>query len=280
RQGSAKAFGIAEEVVPPSNRQLIQQIEVHSVADVSSRMAAYRAGVAVVVRLRGEDSLILHVVNRVRPGVVDIVLETRAEPPFQRDLQSVIDILASRRLDVDIAELRIRRQFGYSINEVDVQITPQIEAVIAEVRDLNRVVPCQLARHGQSPMLNINITLDPIEAGDGRGWPHALREEWRERIRKVRNLYPVERRVAGDVVDRHRIGTEAHWISLPEDAVPAAHDGFAIRLPGDAKARGEVARVGAEEGRVGRRQIARARVEGLRALLRIVRRCRVVVAQS
>src|SRR5262245_18767912 len=108
-----------------------------------------------------------------RPGVIDVVLKTRAETTLKRDLQRVIDVLPRRRLNVYVAELRVWAQFGYPINEVDVQITPQIKTVIAEIRDLNRVVLRQFTRHGQVPMLNINVALDPIEAGDGRDRPRA-----------------------------------------------------------------------------------------------------------
>src|SRR5687767_7672587 len=168
-QKSADAFSGAEEPVSGSDRQFIKSVEVDSVPNIAARIAAFGLQVVVVLRLRREKPLILDIVNRVSPGVIDVILQSGADPPLKRDLQRMVDVLPRRGLDVYGAELRIRAQSGYPINEVDVQVAPQVEAMIAQVRDLNRVVSCQFARNGQVPMLNVNVALDPIETGDGRG---------------------------------------------------------------------------------------------------------------
>src|SRR5688572_26018594 len=123
--------------------------------------------------------------------------------------------------------------------------------MIAQVGDLNRVFAGQFSAHRQVPLLGIDVPFNPVKTRHRRRDP-ALREKLVEREGEGGNVAPEQRGIAGDVIHGNRIGPEAYRISLPEDAIAGADDGFVIRLPGDAQSWAEVPRIRPKEWRVDR----------------------------
>src|SRR5207247_2755389 len=107
---------------------------------------------------------------------LDLVLNACSEPAKQRELERVIHVLAGSSLDVDVAEPVDRPLAQARLEEVDIEVAAQVQAMVADIGHEQSGVLSELISDTQVRLVAIDIRLFPRKSRDNRQWSKPLRE--------------------------------------------------------------------------------------------------------
>ena len=173
-----------------TERHVIQEVKGKVLADVAGTVASLGFYVVEVLGVGRETPRIFYIVNRVAEGVVCLEAQTSlARTAIKGELQSVVRAEPRVGLERDVAEVRVRTSAERWIEVVDALFAPQINAMVADVGDLERHILRELIRDTQVPLIRVDVRLVPREAVYVR-WRRrgCLREKRIIGIGQVRNL--------------------------------------------------------------------------------------------
>ena len=141
----------------------------------------------ILAQAAGAVSLVLLIVNHVRPIVRSRQAEPLGQAMFEMHLQRMIRAVAIGGQQPDAPESLIGPPrldvTGAGIGTVEVQLAGVEKCpLVSEVAHIQSIVPAQLPRHLQVPVLNVRIDVSPVRR-DGNHVEHRLLRIERQRNR-------------------------------------------------------------------------------------------------